>query len=93
MPGLLISKITQVPTVPVLICRCAAWPADSPTRLTEPSLAGPKGRIVNIGSPGGKVGPPFLGGYAAAKHGVEGFSEGNYALDCTGQTLQKVGGL
>lgn len=41
----------------------------------EPELAGPKGRIVNISSVGGKMGPPFLGAYAASKHGVEGFSE------------------
>ncbi|MCO5070787.1 MAG: SDR family NAD(P)-dependent oxidoreductase [Rhizobiaceae bacterium] len=36
---------------------------------------GPKGRIINISSVGGKMGPPFLGAYAAAKHGVEGLSE------------------
>ena len=28
-----------------------------------------------MSSVGGKMGPPFLGAYAAAKHGVEGFSE------------------
>lgn len=38
-------------------------------------MRGAKGRIVNISSVGGKMGPPFLGTYAAAKHGVEGFSE------------------
>jgi NAD(P)-dependent dehydrogenase (short-subunit alcohol dehydrogenase family) len=36
---------------------------------------GKPGRIVNITSVGGKIGPPFLGAYAAAKHGLEGFSE------------------
>ncbi len=33
------------------------------------------GRIVNISSVGGKMGPPFLGAYAASKHGLEGMSE------------------
>lgn len=33
------------------------------------------GRIVNISSVGGKMGVPFLGAYAAAKHGLEGMSE------------------
>ncbi|AFT71058.1 Short-chain dehydrogenase/reductase SDR [Alloalcanivorax dieselolei B5] len=34
-----------------------------------------KGRIVNLSSVGGTFGPPFLGAYSAAKHGVEGLSE------------------
>ncbi|MEJ0048337.1 MAG: SDR family NAD(P)-dependent oxidoreductase [Rhodospirillales bacterium] len=42
---------------------------------TDPSLRGLPGRIVNISSVGGKVGAPFLGAYAAAKHGLEGLSE------------------
>ncbi len=49
--------------------------AFAPLLGADPSLAGPKGRIVNISSVGGRIGPPFLGAYAAAKHGVEGFSE------------------
>ncbi len=49
--------------------------AFAPLLGAEPLLAGPRGRIVNISSVGGKIGPPFLGAYAAAKHGVEGFSE------------------
>jgi NAD(P)-dependent dehydrogenase (short-subunit alcohol dehydrogenase family) len=36
---------------------------------------GKPGRMVNITSVGGRIGPPFLGAYAAAKHGLEGFSE------------------
>ncbi len=36
---------------------------------------GDPGRIVNISSVGGKRGGPFLGAYAASKHGLEGFSE------------------
>jgi len=39
------------------------------------SLRGEPGRIVNISSVGGKAGGPFLGAYAASKHGLEGFSE------------------
>ncbi len=33
------------------------------------------GRIVNITSVGGKMAAPFLGAYAASKHGLEGMSE------------------
>ncbi len=36
---------------------------------------GKPGRIVNISSVGGKIGAPFLGAYAASKHGLEGMSE------------------
>jgi NAD(P)-dependent dehydrogenase (short-subunit alcohol dehydrogenase family) len=42
---------------------------------TDRSLHGNPGRLINISSVGGKVGAPFLGAYAAAKHGLEGFSE------------------
>ncbi len=49
--------------------------AFAPLLGADPGLAGPKGRLVNISSVGGKMGPPFLGAYAAAKHGVEGLSE------------------
>lgn len=35
---------------------------------------GTKGRIVNISSVGGRISPPFLGAYAASKHGLEGMS-------------------
>jgi NAD(P)-dependent dehydrogenase (short-subunit alcohol dehydrogenase family) len=41
----------------------------------DKSLKGEPGRIVNISSTGGKIGGPFLGGYAASKHGLEGMSE------------------
>lgn len=34
-----------------------------------------QGRIVNISSVSGKNGTPFLGGYCASKHAIEGFSE------------------
>ena len=42
---------------------------------TDPSLSGPPGRVVNVSSVGGRIGAPFLGGYAAAKHALEGLSE------------------
>lgn len=34
-----------------------------------------QGRIVNVSSVSGKNGTPFLGGYCASKHAIEGFSE------------------
>lgn len=58
-----------------LVGTFAVTRAFGPLLGADPGLAGPKGRIVNISSVGGKMGPPFLGAYAAAKHGVEGFSE------------------
>ena len=42
---------------------------------SDRSLHGNPGRVINISSVGGKVGTPFLGAYAASKHGLEGFSE------------------
>ena len=42
---------------------------------SDRSLGGKPGRIINISSVGGKFGGPFLGAYAASKHGLEGFSE------------------
>ena len=42
---------------------------------TDRTRTGMPGRIVNISSVGGKIGGPFLGAYAASKHGLEGMSE------------------
>jgi len=42
---------------------------------TDRTREGSPGRIVNISSLGGKIGLPFLGAYAASKHGLEGMSE------------------
>lgn len=39
------------------------------------ALRGAPGRIVNISSVGGQNAAPFIGAYAAAKHGLEGLSE------------------
>jgi NAD(P)-dependent dehydrogenase (short-subunit alcohol dehydrogenase family) len=42
---------------------------------TDHSLRGRPGRIINMSSVSGKSAPPFVGAYAASKHGLEGFSE------------------
>jgi NAD(P)-dependent dehydrogenase (short-subunit alcohol dehydrogenase family) len=42
---------------------------------SERSLRGNPGRIINISSTAGKNANPFVGAYAASKHGLEGFSE------------------
>ena len=42
---------------------------------SDPTRNGAPGRIVNISSVGGRIGGPFLGAYAASKHGLEGMSE------------------
>jgi len=39
------------------------------------SLRGKPGRIINMSSVSGRIGYPFVGAYAASKHGLEGFSE------------------
>ena len=49
--------------------------AFAPLLGSDRALHGKPGRIVNISSVGGKIGAPFLGAYAASKHGLEGFSE------------------
>ena len=58
-----------------LVGMFAVTRAFAPLLGADPALAGARGRIVNVSSVGGRMGPPFLGAYAAAKHGVEGFSE------------------
>jgi len=42
---------------------------------SDRSFEGKPGRIINVSSVGGQFGGPFLGAYAASKHGLEGFSE------------------
>jgi NAD(P)-dependent dehydrogenase (short-subunit alcohol dehydrogenase family) len=61
----------EVNLVSVLIVTKAFLPLLGADR----SLRGKPGRIVNISSTGGRQGGPFVGAYAASKHGLEGFSE------------------
>lgn len=61
----------EVNLVSVLIVTKAFLPLLGSDR----SLRGKPGRIINMSSVGGKSGGPFLGAYAASKHGLEGLSE------------------
>ena len=45
------------------------------TQAFLPMLRPTRGRIVNIGSIGGRVGLPLLGPYAASKHAMEGMTD------------------
>lgn len=58
-----------------LVGTFAVTRAFAPLVGADRSLTGGKGRIINVSSQGGRLGAPFLGAYAAAKHGIEGFSE------------------
>ena len=49
--------------------------AFGPLLGSDPSLTGPKGRIVMISSVSGKVGAPLTAPYVASKHAIEGLSE------------------
>jgi NAD(P)-dependent dehydrogenase (short-subunit alcohol dehydrogenase family) len=49
--------------------------AFAPLLGADRTLRGKPGRIVNISSVSGKRALPFMGAYAASKHGLEGFSE------------------
>jgi NAD(P)-dependent dehydrogenase (short-subunit alcohol dehydrogenase family) len=49
--------------------------AFGPLLGSDPSLKGPKGRIVMISSVAGKIGNPLTAPYAASKHAIEGLSE------------------
>ena len=61
----------EVNLVSVLIVTRAFLPLLGADR----SLPGKPGRVINISSVSGKIGYPFVGAYAASKHGLEGFSE------------------
>lgn len=52
-----------------------ATQAFGPLLGTDPSLKGPKGRIVMISSVAGKNGNPLTAAYSASKHAIEGLSE------------------
>lgn len=45
------------------------------TKALLPKLRAARGRVVNIGSVGGRSAAPFLGPYAASKYGVEAFTD------------------
>lgn len=49
--------------------------AFGPLLGSDPSLKGPKGRIVMISSIAGKSGSPLTSAYGASKHAIEGLSE------------------
>ncbi|MBC7052309.1 SDR family NAD(P)-dependent oxidoreductase, partial [Salmonella enterica subsp. enterica serovar Enteritidis] len=49
--------------------------AFGPLLGADPSLKGPKGRIVMISSVAGKNGNPLLAPYCTSKHALEGLSE------------------
>jgi NAD(P)-dependent dehydrogenase (short-subunit alcohol dehydrogenase family) len=49
--------------------------AFGPLLGADPSLHGPKGRIVMISSVAGKNGNPLMSAYSASKHAIEGLSE------------------
>jgi len=55
--------------------RGAAHQAFGPLLGSDPSLKGPKGRIVMISSVAGKNGNPLMSAYSASKHAIEGLSE------------------
>jgi NAD(P)-dependent dehydrogenase (short-subunit alcohol dehydrogenase family) len=52
-----------------------ATQAFGPLLGADPSLKGPKGRIVMISSVAGKTGNPLSAPYCASKHAIEGLSE------------------
>ncbi len=49
--------------------------AFAPLLGTDPAMQGAPGKIINIGSVAGKMANPFLGAYAASKHGLEALSD------------------
>lgn len=49
--------------------------AFGPLLGSDPSLAGPKGRIVMVSSVAGRNGNPLMSAYSASKHAIEGLSE------------------
>src|ERR1700736_114433 len=52
-----------------------ATQAFGPLLGSDPSLKGPRGRIVMISSVAGKSGNPLTSAYSASKHAIEGLSE------------------
>jgi NAD(P)-dependent dehydrogenase (short-subunit alcohol dehydrogenase family) len=58
-----------------LIGPIIATQAFGPLLGSDPSLKGPRGRIVMVSSVAGKNGNPLMSAYSASKHAIEGFSE------------------
>ncbi len=58
-----------------LVAVLAVTQAFVPLLGADRSLKGAPGRIVNMGSVGGKIAAPFLGPYSASKFALEGLSE------------------
>ena len=58
-----------------LVSVLAVTQAFLPLLGADKTLRGPKGRIVNVSSVGGKRAGPFIGAYHASKFGLEGLSE------------------
>ena len=52
-----------------------ATQAFGPLLGVDPSLKGPKGRIVMVSSVAGRNGNPLMSAYSASKHAIEGLSE------------------
>jgi len=52
-----------------------ATQAFGPLLGSDPSLKGPKGRIVMVSSVAGRNGNPLMSAYSASKHAIEGLSE------------------
>jgi NAD(P)-dependent dehydrogenase (short-subunit alcohol dehydrogenase family) len=64
-------KQLDINLVGVLLCTQAF----APLLGADPALQGAPGRIVNIGSIGGRTAYPFMGPYHTSKFGLEGFTE------------------
>ena len=58
-----------------LIGPIIATQAFGPLLGSDPSMKGPRGRVVMISSVAGKNGNPLNSAYCASKHAIEGFSE------------------
>ncbi len=58
-----------------LVAQVAVIQAFAPLLGADRARSGPPGRIVNMSSVAGRLAAPFLGAYAASKHGLEAVSD------------------